>query len=89
MSSIEETTVPVSIKVIWGAILSVFSSGLFIAAGYFSLQAEISKSNSNKEKKDLVQDIQIETGKLNVQQIEMDMRDIKKELQEKEDKPLK
>lgn len=89
MSSIEERTVPVSIKVIWGAIISIFTSGLLIASGYFGLKAEIKDANNNKDKKDLVQDIQIETGRLNAQQMEMDMRDIQKELKEKEDKPVK
>lgn len=88
-SSIEERTVSVSLKLLWSGVVAVFACGIFIASVLAGLKDEIQQSNNNKEKKDLVQDIQIETNRLKAQQLEMDMRDIQKSLNEKEDKPLK
>lgn len=89
MNSVEERTVRISLKSLWSVVAAVFAFGLYSASVLSGLKEEIRISNSNKEKKDLVQDIQIETNRLKLQQQEMDIRDVQKSLNLKEDKPLK
>lgn len=91
--SIENTSITISLKMLWAFVASLLI-GSFSLAGFYigfigkfsDLQTQVTTNKTTQTGKDQVQDLTMENIKLNVQKIEIDLKEYRKQLESKKDK---
>jgi hypothetical protein len=91
--SVENTSITISLKMLWTFAISLLVGSFSVAGLYFNFNAKLNEMRSEFREnksiqigKDQVQDLSIETLKLNVQKIEIDLKEYRNQLNTKKDK---
>lgn len=82
MESIENRTVSISLKMLWTIVISIIMGAVSVAGIY----VKINDTDNKAETKNQLQDLQIQTLNLNVQKIEIDLRELQKANNSKNEK---
>lgn len=91
--SIENNTITISIKMLWTFLVSFLIASISVGGFYISfltrfsdLKSEVSTNKTTQTGIDQVQNLQLENIKLNVQKIEIDLKDYSRKMDSKKDK---
>jgi len=85
-SNIEDGSVRISLKMLWTVAVSMVLGSLSIAGLWFGVQGSIAQLSKTVELNKVVQDLQLENIKLNATKTEIDLKDVKRQMELKEDK---
>ncbi|RZL01294.1 MAG: hypothetical protein EOO89_30170 [Pedobacter sp.] len=80
--NIEDSSIRISLKMMWTIVASMVVASFSLAGFYFNIQGQINKGVSVDE----LQNLQLEVIKLNATKTEIDLREIARKLDLKEDK---
>lgn len=85
-SNIEDGSVRISLRMLWAFAVALVVGSLSLAGLFFNVQGSIAQLSKTVESNKVVQDIQIENVKLNATRTEIDLKDLKRQMDLKEDK---
>jgi hypothetical protein len=80
--NIEDSSIRISLKMMWTIVASMVIASLSLAGLYFDIKGQINQRVSADE----LQNLQLEVIKLNATKTEIDLREIARKLDLKEDK---
>lgn len=85
-NNIEESSVTIGVKMLWTIVVSMLVASFSLAGIYFDLRNDIKDIRKDQATVDVVQNLSLETMKLNAQKMEIELENLKKQIETKQDK---